>query len=157
MSLIIFGIGSNLGNKKSNIIKANHLLKKAFGFENFLKASSLLQSTPLVKKDSPAVFSRLNYINSAIAFNLSSNPLLIFKKIKKIEKKMGRKNRLKWSPRKIDIDILIYEQNTMQSLKLTIPHVELLNRSFTLIPLIEILEKLKIDSSCYKNALKEIS
>ncbi len=153
MPLIVFGIGSNLGNKKSNIIKANFLLKKSFGFQNFLETSSYLISTPLVKENSPEVFSRLTYINSAIAFNINSNPLLVYKKIKKIEQKMGRKKRERWYPRKIDIDILIYEQNEMKSPKLIIPHSELFNRSFALIPLIEILNKLKIDSSFYTKKL----
>lgn len=152
MPLIIFGIGSNLGNKIENISKAYSLLKLAFGEKNFLCTASIYKSEPLVQKDSPEYFKTLEYYNSAIAFNLFENPAKIFKEIKEIEVEIGRKENRKWAPREIDIDILIYEQNEVNSIELTIPHKELKNRDFALLPLIEILNQLNQDITDYQNA-----
>lgn len=154
MPIIVFGIGSNLGNKKSNIIKANQYLKQSFGKSNFLLSSSLIITQPLVLNSSPKVHSRLYYLNSAIAFKINTPTKIVFKKIQKIEARLGRKKTNKWYPRKIDIDILIYQEHEVQSRTINIPHKELLNRSFALIPLIEILEGLKLNSLSYKKALK---
>ncbi len=148
MALAVFGLGSNLGNKKSNILKAKILLRSEFTKFSFLASASNYISEALVLEKSPEVFSRLSYLNSAIAFNLDIPPLTLFKKIKKIEKRMGRKRREKWAPRKIDIDILIYEGNEMNTSKLTIPHKELLNREFALKPLKEILNIINKNKSC---------
>ncbi len=154
MPLIVFGIGTNLGNKKSNIIKAKFLLKKSF--QNLLYSSSSFENPALVLNKSTPVFCKLSYINSAIAFNINLKPLLVLKKIKQIEKKFGRKSKIKWAPRMIDIDILIYEQNEVSLPKLQIPHPELMNRTFTLVPLIEVLDSLNINSLKYKNALNTL-
>jgi 2-amino-4-hydroxy-6-hydroxymethyldihydropteridine diphosphokinase/dihydropteroate synthase len=142
VALAVFGLGSNLGNKKSNILQAKILLKREFSKFAFLFSASNYTSNAIVKDGSPEVFSRLSYINSAIAFDITLSPALVFKKIKKIERKMGRKKRERWAPRKIDIDILIYEGNEMETPSLTIPHKELFNREFALIPLREILNYL---------------
>jgi 2-amino-4-hydroxy-6-hydroxymethyldihydropteridine diphosphokinase len=142
MSVIILVLGSNLGNKKSNLINAKILLKRAFGYKNFLASASNIESRALVKPNSPEVFSRLNYINSAIAFNIILPSLVVFKKIKKIEKKIGRRGKEKWAPRKIDIDVLIYEGNETNLPHLKIPHPELLNREFAINPVKEIYAKL---------------
>jgi 2-amino-4-hydroxy-6-hydroxymethyldihydropteridine diphosphokinase len=156
VSVIIFGLGSNLGNKKSNIMKAGKLLKKSFGASNFLGSSSLIKTKPLVLNSSPQVYSRLYYLNSAIAFNVKTPIKLVLKKIKKIEERLGRKKITRWCPRKIDIDVLIYQNNEIQSSKINIPHKELLNRSFALIPLIEILDTLKLENDFYKKALNTL-
>ncbi len=145
MPIAVFGLGSNLGNRKSNILKAKILLKKYFGYGNFLCDASDLCSNAVVKEGSPDVFKRLSYVNSAIAFDLKISPLILLKKINKIEKRLGRRKKHDWSPRKIDIDILFYEGNNIDLPKLKIPHPELLKRDFALIPLKEIFAKLKLD------------
>ena len=157
MPIIVFGVGTNLGNKKSNILKAEKYLKKAFGSHNFLISATSFSSKALVKKNSPKRFASLDYINTAFCFDINLSPYIVLDKIKKIEQRIGRKrSNIIWSPRKIDIDILIYENNQICSEKINIPHKELMNRDFCLIPLIEILEKLQLNTFEYKHSLKKI-
>jgi 2-amino-4-hydroxy-6-hydroxymethyldihydropteridine diphosphokinase len=68
-----------------------------------------------------------------------ANPEELLKTCQQIETEMGRaKEHAKWSPRVIDIDILLYGDVTLQSKSLTIPHAELHNRAFSLLPLLEL-------------------
>lgn len=151
MPLIIFGIGSNLGNKLNNIKLAVDSLIFAFG--NPIACASVYESVALKPLQSLSI---PDYLNTAIAFDINKPPLEVFHSIKIIEKKIGRKLRTKWHSREIDIDILIYHNNEINSDLLKIPHAELHNRDFVLIPLIEILTKLKLDISIYERSLLQI-
>lgn len=155
MSLIIFGLGSNIGSKSLNLQKACSLLNFYFGSNNLLQSSSIYESLPLVQEGSPDNFSNYNYYNSAVAFNLNLPPSEVFENIKRIEKEMGRGSAEKWAPRIIDIDILIYENNELDLPNLQIPHKELMKRDFALLPLIEILKNLNLDTTTYREALKK--
>jgi 2-amino-4-hydroxy-6-hydroxymethyldihydropteridine diphosphokinase len=64
--------------------------------------------------------------------------IALFTFLKSIEKKVGRKSRVKWGPREIDLDILFFNDMIYSDDELTIPHKDLLNRDFVLVPLSEI-------------------
>ena len=70
-------------------------------------------------------------------------PLLLLDKIKSLEKNIGRTKSYRWGPREIDIDIIEYDGPEIKSKKLTIPHIEMENRTFVLLPLIEIDKEFK--------------
>lgn len=74
----------------------------------------------------------------AIAGETALSPTALFSAVKSIEEKIGRKNRGHWAPREIDIDILAYGDDVIHLADLSIPHAELLNRDFVLVPLAEI-------------------
>lgn len=84
------------------------------------------------------VTNQSDFINQALAVETSLNPLKLLEQILKIENEMGRERTAKWAERTIDIDILLYGDFVVKEPNLVIPHPELPNRNFALIPLMEI-------------------
>lgn len=130
---VVLGIGSNLGDRSSNILRAIDLCS----FLESKKNSSLIENQALLPEDAPESWN-LPYLNCAISGKTKLNPDKLFQKIKKIEKILGREsNPPRWSPRVIDIDILFFDTLTIKTAELTIPHSEVFKRSFALEPALE--------------------
>jgi len=127
-------LGSNLGQKRSNLRKALALLKKR-GIR-LLRLSSLYQTEPVEIQDQPWFY------NQVVEIEANFSPLELLKLIKKIEQRMGRKDSIPKAPRKIDIDILLAEEKVVKTKELVIPHPGLEKRNFVLIPLCEIAPEL---------------
>lgn len=125
------GIGSNLGKKKENFMEALSRLAK-LPDTKIVKESSLYESEPLGD-------SKNWYVNGAIEIETELRPEMLLKKFKNIERAMGRKKvRKRWGARIIDIDILLYDTATLNKKNLRIPHPEMQDRKFVLVPLSEI-------------------
>jgi len=137
---IIFALGSNLGDRAKNLDDALLMLKQELLLEN-VKTSKILINQALLLPDSPPEWN-LEFFNIAISgvVDLSRfEPLKILEVIKQIEQNLQRNSKGKWSPRTIDIDILLIENTKIYNPpQLVIPHIEILNRDFFLIPLNEI-------------------
>jgi len=128
---VYIGIGSNLGKKKENFLEA---LARIANIPNskIIKESSLYESEPLGE-------SKQWYVNGVIEIETELRPELLLKKFKNIERAMGRKKvRKRWGARIIDLDILLFETLILEKRSLKIPHPEIPNRKFVLIPLSEI-------------------
>ncbi|MSO13312.1 2-amino-4-hydroxy-6-hydroxymethyldihydropteridine diphosphokinase [Rickettsiales endosymbiont of Trichoplax sp. H2] len=131
----IIGIGTNLGNKIENINQALNYIKDKV---DIIRISSIYKSKALLKPNSPKNWDT-PYFNLAILIIYNNTPLTLLKLLQSIESNMGKsRSHLTWSPRIIDLDILIAENFTYQDSKLHIPHPEFLNRDFALIPATEI-------------------
>jgi len=131
---IVFGIGSNLGDRQDNICKAISLLTIHLQLTK-PKQSFFLINPALLPTNCPPDWN-IDFINIAFSADINTRlfpPLSILHTCKSIETQLGRKIQQKWSPRLIDIDILMID-NQKISLEpiLTIPHYDLLNRSFFL-------------------------
>ena len=125
------GLGSNIENKLGYIGSA---LKKldAHSSVKVEKVSSVYESKAYgnIEQD--------NFLNCVVEIktSLSLEELFIF--TKEVEHKIGRVKREKWGPREIDLDILFYNDLVFSDEKLNIPHKDVLNRDFVLVPLCEI-------------------
>lgn len=125
------GIGSNLGKKKENYQEALARIAKIPNTK-IVRESSLYESQPLGD-------SKEWYVNGAIEIETDLKPDILLQKFKNIERAMGRKKvRKRWGARVIDLDILLYNNLKMNKGRLKIPHPEMHNRKFVLIPLSEI-------------------
>jgi len=135
--LAYIGIGSNLKGPKKQIEKALKAISEAKEI-TLLSVSSFYQSKPLLDMPGP------NYLNVVckIETDLSSFDLLSF--CQKIEDNQKRVREVKWGSRTIDLDILLYGDQILASKRLTIPHPEIINRAFVLLPLFEIEPGLKL-------------
>ena len=123
-------IGGNLGNRKENLLKAISLINEQCG--SLTKSSSIYETEAWGKTDQPS------FLNQALEITTSLNARQLIRKILKIEKEMGRIRKEKLGPRIIDIDIILFG-NEIQDLRfLKIPHPEMQNRRFVLVPLAEI-------------------
>lgn len=129
-------IGSNLGNRKANLEKAILLLQENNVLNSIIR-SKIYENKALLPENSPKDWNS-KFLNMVIHGKtcFSATDLLIA--IKKIEETMGRATLERWAPRVIDIDILTYENLYMADNTLQIPHKEMLNRNFVLIPLVEV-------------------
>jgi len=123
-------LGSNVGDRKKNIDKARSLVDERIG--KVLKQSKIYQTEPWGERDQE------DFLNQALEINTKLKPKKVLEKIAEIEKLMDREETYKWGPREIDIDILMYEDEMICEMDLTIPHPFLHERKFTLIPLSEI-------------------
>lgn len=130
MSIAYIGIGSNLGRKKENCLKAIQILKDK-GLK-VTKQSSMFDTKPWGIKNQP------EFINMAVEIETELSPYKLLCLLKKIENEMGRENIIKWGPRIIDLDILLYDDLLMNTYELKIPHPLMHKREFVLQPLAEI-------------------
>ena len=130
---IFIGIGSNLGNRRAHYRKALELIA-ALPKTRIVKTSSLYESEPIGD-------AKNWYVNGAIEIETEFSPLQLLHRLQEIELEMGRKRTpetKKWSSRKIDLDILLFDNQTVDSRTLKVPHPELHNRRFVLLPLCEL-------------------
>jgi len=79
-----------------------------------------------------------DFLNKAISVKTSLSPQELLKQISIIESKMGRLRKEKWGPRNIDVDILFYDEEIIENDNLKIPHPQITNRNFVLVPLMDI-------------------
>lgn len=137
LSSIYLSLGSNIGNRESNLKIA---LKELSSFVKIKTTSSIYETEPLLyqKQD--------NFLNIVIEISYLEDAESLLKNIKNIEKKMGRKETFRFGPRIIDIDILFFNGQEINNEGLTIPHKEWRNRLFVIAPLYEVLDK-KINES----------
>ena len=130
MSIVYLGIGSNIGNRDNNIRQAVSLLKET-GIE-IAAVSSLIETDPVGGPPQG------KFLNGAIKIKTILSPQELLQTLKSIEQKLGRTKTVKDGPRVIDLDILLYEDATISSDALTIPHPRMLERAFVIKPLNEI-------------------
>ena len=133
MAIAYLCLGSNLGSREENLCQALALLSRKADIE---KLSAIYETEPVGYKEQPLF---LNLV-CRIATDLPPDELLRF--AKDIETEMGRTPSFRNAPRIMDIDILLYDDTTIETQNLTIPHPRLKDRAFVLIPLAEIAPKL---------------
>ena len=130
MNTVYLLLGSNLGNSKEQLLLATKFIEEAIG--ELKKSSSFYSTAAWGNTDQP------DFLNQIIEIETTLTPLPLLKEILLIEKKMGRVRTVKNAARIIDIDILFFNNEIIKKKNLTIPHPEIQNRRFVLIPLAEI-------------------
>ena len=123
--------GSNIGDRLTHIQNAIHALSKTEGI-TLEKISSVYKTAPVGYE------AQAEFLNGVAAIQTSLSPLSLLHTLKDIETEVGRQHRIRWGPREIDLDILIYGDLCHQTEKLVIPHPEMHRRRFVLVPLAEI-------------------
>ncbi len=129
---VFIGLGANLGDPASNLQKALHLLEASFKTD--FSVSPVYRSEPVGVREQPW------FLNQVACFDddLRLGPTAILKILKGIENQMGRKPTVRFGPRLIDLDLLLYENWVFETGNLAIPHPRLAQRSFVLLPLLDL-------------------
>jgi len=123
-------LGGNLGKREQNLEAARENINIHCG--TIVKTSSLYETAAWGNTEQPS------FLNQALEIRTSLTAVQLIRSILKVEKKMGRTRQEKYGPRLIDIDILLFN-NDIHNLKfLKVPHPEMQNRRFALLPLQEI-------------------
>lgn len=131
MTLVYIGLGSNMDLPEQHITAAIQSLGKIQSTRT-LRVSSLYKSKPVGPQDQD------DYINAVAQLDTELEPLILLDNLQAIENEHGRVRNERWGPRTLDLDILMFGEKIIQNDRLIIPHPEILNRSFVLVPLIEI-------------------
>ncbi len=135
------GLGSNLGNRLNNLEQAVREIKKK---HQVLKVSPVYETSAFLPPNAPVEWDHpfLNAVAQIQCDETGPEELLYY--LKTVEEDMGRKKGPRWSPRIIDLDILLFGEEIIDTPKLQIPHPELKKRSFVLAPLKEINPLVKV-------------
>lgn len=127
MNSIFLGLGSNLGDRKQNLLQAQALLN-----QTVIRASSFYDTEPVGFLDQPW------FLNLVIEIESGLKPAKLLKRCMDVEKQMGRVRNIPKGPRLIDIDILFYGNMIVNEPDLIIPHPAIPERKFVLDPMNEI-------------------
>lgn len=123
------GLGSNLGDRNSNILKGISMLDD---ISYSISKSSIYESDAVGFIDQP------KFLNAVCRIQIELNPFQLLSKLKKFELSLKRTKKFNNAPRTIDLDILLCNNMVIDTPSLTIPHPRMLERLFVLIPLMEV-------------------
>jgi 2-amino-4-hydroxy-6-hydroxymethyldihydropteridine diphosphokinase len=133
------GIGANVGARRATIAAALQLLEAERGIE-VVAVSTLIETEPVGFEEQP------RFLNGAVALDTELEPRELLERLLAIEARLGRvrDEGARFGPRTIDLDLLLYGQETVDEPNLTVPHPRLAERRFALQPLAELDPALEI-------------
>lgn len=135
MPVVYLALGGNLGDRAANLRAAREQLEQ--GGVAVERCSSLYETEPWGVVDQP------RFLNAVCRGRTELEPHALLALAKRIEAELGRVQRVRYGPRPIDIDILLYGARTVDTPELTIPHPRISERAFVLVPLAEIAADLR--------------
>lgn len=136
MSTIAYiGLGSNLGDSRQILTQAVSRLSTL----GPVKVSRLYQSPPMGPQDQP------HYYNAVAQLETVLEPLPLLDQLQAFEQEAGRVRLRRWGERTLDLDLLIYGQQSIQHERLNVPHIGLLERDFVVIPLLDLDASLSVN------------
>ncbi|MCB0560028.1 MAG: 2-amino-4-hydroxy-6-hydroxymethyldihydropteridine diphosphokinase [Lewinellaceae bacterium] len=122
--------GTNLGNREANLQRANEWIEEEIG--------PIEQVSKVYRTKAWGITDQPDFLNQALLVGSLLSPFELLERIHAIERRMGRVREIKWGERIIDIDILFFNDEIIDTEKLTIPHPYLHYRNFVLLPLMDI-------------------
>jgi 2-amino-4-hydroxy-6-hydroxymethyldihydropteridine diphosphokinase len=131
MPIAYVGLGSNIGDKAGNMMRALEILGQFDGLK-VTKISSFYETEPVGYEDQNW------FVNAVAQIETIFPPEELLSMLKKTEQVIGRRETIRWGPREIDLDLLMYDQLCFDSPELVIPHPRMHERAFVLVPLVEI-------------------
>ncbi len=149
MANAYLGIGGNIGDKKENIKKTLELLGNHKSIE-VTNISSYYETEPVGYTDQDW------FLNIVAEIETSLEPYELLKYCNHVEAELKRERIIRWGPRTIDVDILLYEGFTSDDEKLTVPHPRMCERAFVMIPLYEIANDIQINGKDIKDRVESL-
>lgn len=130
LTTVFLSLGSNLGDRQRNLTEATERLAQA--------GMNITASSPIYETAAVEVAEQPHFLNQVIQAETSLSPLVLLRLVKQIELAMGRPLLTLGKPRKIDIDILLYDDIRVVAADLVIPHPRMWQRKFVLLPLLDL-------------------
>lgn len=135
------GLGSNLGDSLCILQEAVAKLAQL----GPVRVSRLYRTPPMGPQDQP------DYYNAAVMLETTLQPLALLDQLQNFEQESGRVRLRHWGERTLDLDLLYYDNQTIEHERLTVPHVGILQREFVLLPLLDLNPNLMIHGIKLKN------
>lgn len=131
MAIAYIALGSNLHTPLEQLKRALNALAQ-LPQTQLMAVSSFYRSKPLGPQDQP------DYLNAVVEISTALSPLALLDELQRIENEQGRVRLRRWGERTLDLDILLYGDEIIQTERLTVPHYDMHNREFVIVPLAEI-------------------
>lgn len=129
MKTVYIALGSNLHTPLKQLKQAVENLKK---FTINFEISPFYGSKPVGPQDQP------DYVNAVAKFDTNLSPIELLDKLQAIENNQGRIRLRRWGERTLDLDIILYGNEQINTERLTIPHIEMKNREFVIVPMYDL-------------------
>lgn len=137
MNIAYIAFGSNLEQPEQQVRQA---LAAVARLGEITATSSFYRSLAIGPGEQP------DYLNGVVALRTILTPWQLLSQLQAIENQQGRKRLVRWGPRTLDLDILLFNNQTLAEEQLTIPHPRILERNFVLVPLLEIAPHIQLPS-----------
>jgi len=124
-------LGSNIDDRFTSILNAVKML-------DHLNTTDVVQISGVYESKAWGFENQSDFLNCVVKIRTFLTKLELFVLIKQIEKRLNRQTREKWHEREVDLDILLYESDVIDTSFLSIPHRSMLERDFVIIPLLQI-------------------
>jgi 2-amino-4-hydroxy-6-hydroxymethyldihydropteridine diphosphokinase len=151
MPEVLIALGGNVGDVRDTLREALAMLGRSPNVKVIRRSPSYLTPAWGVKDQPP-------FINCCAVIETTLSPHDLLKRVQEVERAFGRDraNERRWGPRKLDIDIVAYDDLTVNDPDLTLPHPRLFERAFVLVPLADIAEDRVIAGVSVKDALAKV-
>ena len=124
-NIVFIALGTNLGDREENIRKAIQKIGK-------LPKTAIIKSSSIINTKPVGITNQPDFLNCVVQIKTILDPEKLLLELLKIEREMGRIRKQKWGPRIIDMDILFFNNEIINTQDLTVPHPEILKRKFIL-------------------------
>lgn len=149
MHRIFLSLGSNIGQKVDYLNKAVGIIKQN-EFIHKVKVSSVYQTDPVGYLEQDV------FMNIAIELLTTLEPYRLLEMCQNVEKQLNRERLIRWGPRTIDVDIILYDDLVMTDEDLTIPHPRMHERAFVLVPICELDSELLVRNQKIQTLLEAL-
>jgi 2-amino-4-hydroxy-6-hydroxymethyldihydropteridine diphosphokinase len=141
-------LGSNMGDRESCMMTALDLLKEDKDRIHLIDISNIYETAPVGYTDQGS------FLNMVCRILTSFDPLELLSALQKIETKLGRKRLIRWGPRTLDLDLLLYDEIEICSETLTVPHPRMFERAFVLVPLRDVYHSVHLKGRLFDDLIK---
>jgi 2-amino-4-hydroxy-6-hydroxymethyldihydropteridine diphosphokinase len=135
-AIAYLSLGSNVGNREQYLKEAIKQLNEAADIE-VTRTSSIYETDPV------GFTEQGQFLNLVLEVKTSLSPESLLQHCLQVEKDLGREREFRWGPRKIDLDILLYNHENIETEELIVPHPRMHERAFVLVPLTELSQTIK--------------
>ena len=136
-NIAYIALGSNIGERYTYLTEAIQFLNKNQHIQ-VDDVSSVYETDPVGYTDQNC------FLNLVIKISTNLSPQELLKVTQMVENDLGRKREIRWGPRTIDLDILLYNQENIEAENLIVPHPRMFERAFVIVPLLEINQDIKL-------------
>ncbi|KXZ39739.1 2-amino-4-hydroxy-6-hydroxymethyldihydropteridinediphosphokinase [Alkalithermobacter thermoalcaliphilus JW-YL-7 = DSM 7308] len=150
MHNVYLSIGTNVGDREKNI-------NDAINYISQIEKTQILKISKVYETEPWGYTNQEKFLNICVKINTHLNPYELLDSCQMIEQYLKRERIIRWGPRTIDIDILIYDDIICEDERLTIPHPRMKERAFVLIPLLDIEPNLYVDGKSIKDILSTLN
>ncbi len=150
MNKVYLSLGTNMGNRLGYLNRAYDMLEDSVYIFS-IKKSKIYETKAWGYTEQP------DFLNMCVEIDTSLDPQKMLKFCQNIEKKLNRKRVIKWGPRTIDVDILLYNNEVIDTENLKIPHPLMKERAFVIRPLLDLNTELNIKGECISDIFNKLS